>query len=88
MRWLALARKNSYQVTDIAWKEPAMKLLTLVEAAERTNLPVSTFRHWRYAGGGPPTFRVGRRVMVAEADLDAWIAAQYATAGRGGPHAT
>ncbi len=66
-----------------------MKLLTLVEAAERTNLPVSTFRHWRYAGGGPRTFKVGRRVMVDEADLDGWLAAQYANAtSTGGPHAT
>ena len=65
-----------------------MKLLTLVEAAERTNLPLSTC-HWRYAGGGPRTFKVGRRVMVDEADLVAWLAAQYANAAStGGPHAT
>jgi len=64
-----------------------MKLLTLVEAAERTNLPLSTC-HWRYAGGGPPTFRLGRRVMVDEADLTAWVTAQHANAASRGPHAT
>lgn len=52
------------------------RLLTLVEAAEQLRRPVNTLRHWRYAGIGPASFRMGRRVMYREEDLLAWVDAQ------------
>lgn len=52
------------------------RLLTLAEAAEQLRRPVNTLRHWRYAGTGPASFRMGRRVMYREEDLVNWVDAQ------------
>ncbi|MEU9002999.1 helix-turn-helix domain-containing protein [Streptomyces sp. NPDC048551] len=52
------------------------RLLTLPEAAEMLRRPVNTLRHWRFAGTGPTSFRMGRRVMYREEDLIAWVEAQ------------
>lgn len=54
------------------------RLLTLEEIAEVTRTPLSTLRHWRQQGGGPPTFRLGRRVVAREADVQAWVDEQSA----------
>lgn len=52
-------------------------LLTESEAAERIRRPPETLRYWRWKGeGGPPSFKIGRRVMYDAADLEAWIEAQ------------
>lgn len=53
-------------------------ILTLDQAAVRIGRSVETLRYWRKRGEGPMTFRLGRRVVVAEDDLNAWIAAQRA----------
>ncbi len=53
-------------------------LLTLDQAASRIGRSVETLRYWRKRGEGPKTFRLGRRVVVAEEDLNAWIDAQRA----------
>jgi len=50
------------------------RLLTLAEVAERTRTPVATLRYWRHRGEGPPSFKLGRRVLVREEDLEDWIA--------------
>jgi predicted DNA-binding transcriptional regulator AlpA len=52
------------------------RLLTLPETAEMLRRPVNTLRHWRYAGIGPESFRMGRRVMYREEDVIAWVEAQ------------
>lgn len=50
------------------------RLLTTKQVAERVgDVSESTVRYWRHCGYGPPGFRVGRRVMYAEADVEAWI---------------
>jgi predicted DNA-binding transcriptional regulator AlpA len=49
------------------------RLLTLPEIAERTRLPISTLRWYRHRGEGPKTFKIGRRVVATEADVEAWI---------------
>jgi excisionase family DNA binding protein len=49
------------------------RLLTLDEVAERTRTPLATLRYWRHRGEGPPTFKLGRRVVAREEDVDAWI---------------
>lgn len=54
------------------------KLLTIEEASAVTRLPVSTLRHMRQHGKGPQSGKIGRRVFYREADLDAWVAAQFA----------
>lgn len=51
------------------------KILTLEEAHARTGISVETFRYWRKRGEGPKTFRLGRRVVIDETDLESWIEA-------------
>lgn len=38
-------------------------------------IPPSTLQWWRHKGRGPKYFKVGRRIMYARADLDAFRAA-------------
>lgn len=61
----------------------ASRLLTLEEAADRLRTPASTLRFWRNRRTGPVSIKVGRRVMYREADIEAWIEAQFAAAERG-----
>lgn len=54
-------------------------LLTIAEVSARTRVPVDTLRYWRHVGGvGPKSAKVGRRVVYREADVDAWVAEQFA----------
>ncbi|MFR9803151.1 helix-turn-helix transcriptional regulator [Pseudonocardia sp. RS010] len=55
-------------------------LLTLDEAGRRIGRSVETMRYWRRLGQGPRTFKLGRRVVVAESDLVDWINQQRAGA--------
>lgn len=55
----------------------ADRLLTLPEVAEWIHTPEATLRFWRHQSTGPKSFRVGRRVMYYEADVAAWLEAQY-----------
>ncbi len=42
--------------------------------SERTGIPVNTLRFYRAQGtGGPPSFKLGRRVVYDESDVEAWI---------------
>jgi excisionase family DNA binding protein len=59
---------------DPARREP--ELLTITEAAELLRAPVATRRYWRHLGTGPPSFRLGRRVLFRRDDLEAWVEAQ------------
>jgi len=53
------------------------KILTLAQAADRVGMSVETLKYWRKVGkGGPRTFKLGRRVVIAEEDLSAWVAEQ------------
>lgn len=64
------------------------KILRLEQVAERTGVPLSTLRWYRHRdrGEGPPTWRLGRRVVAWEDDVDAWLDAQRqaSTPGNGG----
>ena len=51
-------------------------LLKTAEAAERLRRPVETLRYWRWRGEGPPSFKIGRRVVYDSDALEAWIDAQ------------
>jgi excisionase family DNA binding protein len=48
-------------------------LLTIAEAADLLRAPVATLRYWRHRKIGPPSFRLGRRVLYRRADLRTWI---------------
>lgn len=48
-------------------------LLTTSEVAALTRAPISTIRYWRHVGWGPPSFRLGRRVLYRQADVDRWL---------------
>ena len=48
-------------------------LLTMDEVAERTRASVDTLRYWRHKGTGPKSFKLGRRVVYREDDLETWI---------------
>lgn len=56
------------------------KLLTLAEVAELTRVPEETLRYWRYVKNprAPRSARFGKRVVYREADVVAWIDAQFA----------
>lgn len=59
------------------------KLLTMPEVSERTRTPIDTLRYWRHLGTGPASFKVGRRVMYAEEDVNRWIEDQRAVGAAG-----
>lgn len=47
------------------------------EVAAEFGVPIKTLRFWRYQGtGGPPSFKLGRRVVYDRADVLAWYDAQ------------
>ena len=49
------------------------RLLTIDEVAALTRVSPHTVRYWRKTGTGPQSFRLGRRVVFAEADVQAWL---------------
>ena len=49
--------------------------MTTEEVAELLRTSPETVRFWRSRGRGPKSFRVGRRVLYARSDVEAFIAA-------------
>ncbi len=58
-------------------------LLVVAEVAELTRVPAGTFRSWRHTDEGPPSFKLGRRVVYRRADVMAWIERQRESTTRG-----
>ncbi|MEJ7649408.1 MAG: helix-turn-helix domain-containing protein [Nakamurella sp.] len=52
-------------------------ILVPAEVAEMTRLPLGTLRYMRHCGTGPRSFKLGRRVLYRQGDVEAWIASQY-----------
>lgn len=50
------------------------KFLTTAEVADLCRTSPETVRYWRHVGNGPASFKVGRRVLYAEADVEQWLA--------------
>ncbi|MEV0911500.1 MULTISPECIES: helix-turn-helix transcriptional regulator [Streptomyces] len=50
--------------------------LNLPKAAEYLGISPNTLYVWRHRRQGPPSFRMGRRVMYRITALDAWVRAQ------------
>jgi DNA-binding transcriptional MerR regulator len=48
--------------------------MTTAEVAEALRAPVETVRYWRHIGKGPKSFKLGRRVLYAVEDVEAFIA--------------
>lgn len=48
--------------------------LTTQELAESLRTSAETVRYWRHIGKGPKSFKVGRRVLYALDDVEAFIA--------------
>ena len=53
-----------------------ISLLPTTRAAERLGLSPSFLNKLRCTGGGPPFIKIGRRVLYAERDLEAWAASR------------
>jgi excisionase family DNA binding protein len=51
------------------------EFMTTQEVAELLRRPVETLRYWRWRGEGPPSFKIGRKVLYDRKDVEAWIAA-------------
>ncbi|WP_006247205.1 helix-turn-helix domain-containing protein [Mycolicibacterium tusciae] len=50
-------------------------LLTVADVAAMTRMSVGTLRYWRHTGsGGPPSVKLGRRVLYRRADVENWLA--------------
>ncbi|MFC6286815.1 helix-turn-helix domain-containing protein [Nocardioides sp. GCM10027113] len=47
--------------------------LTTEELAEWLRTSPETVRYWRHLGKGPRAFKVGRRVLYARADVEAYV---------------
>lgn len=59
--------------------------MNITEAADYLGLSARTLYGWRLANTGPRSFRVGKwRVVYLRADLDAYLADQIVSTGRGG----
>jgi DNA-binding transcriptional MerR regulator len=56
--------------------ERGTDLLTTPEAAAIVRRPQETLRYWRWRGEGPPSFKIGRRVVYDRDDLLRWVARQ------------
>lgn len=50
------------------------KFLTTQEVAAMLRTSPETCRYWRHIGRGPKSFKVGRRVLYAVEDVEAFIA--------------
>ena len=62
--------------------------LTTAEVAELLRRSPNTLRYWRHRGEGPPSFRVGRRVLYARADVKKFVADQRTSTLVGGGKGT
>lgn len=47
--------------------------MTTAEVADLCRTSSETVRYWRHVAKGPPSFKVGRRVLYARADVVAWL---------------
>lgn len=50
-----------------------MNLLTIDEVAQRLREPVATIRYWRHLGRGPAFFKLGKRLVCTEEEVERYI---------------
>jgi len=63
-----------------------VRYLTTPEVAELCRTAPETVRYWRHIRKGPASFKLGRRVLYAAEDVEAWLKAER-EAQAGGPDA-
>jgi excisionase family DNA binding protein len=51
-------------------------VLTIDQAADYLQVPVTTMRAWRAKGYGPPGFLLGKHLRYRRVDVDAWLQAE------------
>lgn len=61
-----------------------MEYSTTAEVANQLRRSPETVRYWRHIGYGPPSFKVGRRVLYRTRDVDDWLDGEYARQNSGG----
>ncbi len=85
----AVDAQKGLAVSDTRAHPTQPVLLTLDEAAAFLRTPVATLRYWRHLGIGPAGFRLGRRVLYRQDDLEQWVTdrhgAQTSRQARTGP---
>ncbi|MDG4668642.1 helix-turn-helix domain-containing protein [Mycobacterium sp. 236(2023)] len=48
--------------------------MTIDEVSAMTRVSPGTLRYWRHTGvGGPPSFKVGRRVLYRRSVIEEWL---------------
>lgn len=60
------------------------KLLRVSEVSQMTGVPVATLAFWRHQRIGPASAKLGRHVVYREADVIAFVEAQFAKNDDGG----
>lgn len=50
------------------------RMISPKELAALLQVPLQTIYQWRYRGGGPRGYRVGRHVRFRMSDVEAWLA--------------
>jgi len=58
---------------EVAAAEQVPAYMITEEVAELLRAPVETVRYWRHIGKGPKSFKVGRRVLYALEDVEAFV---------------
>ena len=59
------------------------RVMYVPDVTERTGICAETLRWMRYAGKGPKSFKVGRRIAYLDHDVEEWLATAYETTRRG-----
>jgi len=60
------------------------QLLRTSEVSEMTGISKDTLRWWRHRGEGPPSFKMGKKIVVYPADaLTVWIDNQRSARTKG-----
>ncbi|MFP8959301.1 helix-turn-helix transcriptional regulator [Streptomyces nanhaiensis] len=72
-------------VSDEVLTSHGAAFLTLPKAAEYLGISPNTLYVWRHRRQGPPSFRMGRRVMYRVSALNDWVAAQEQADSRSNP---
>ncbi len=62
--------------TPARFHDEAADYLLTREVAELLRTPESTVRYWRHVRTGPPSMKVGRRVLYSRVAVLAWLEAQ------------
>lgn len=72
---LAQQSSRSSRPPPRAHSGPEAEMLTVDDVAAMTRLSAGTLRSWRHSGSsGPPSVKLGGRVLYRRADVEAWLA--------------